>query len=499
MNKQALIVLLLAFSNFCFAQLPPYHFQSLFGDPVRQEILLSISPFNGAYLTTTMNSSFNSGNLEIDVRSVDESGTITGFKNIRIPNKSVVTTTYPPAINPQDTTAYIAGRIYYGSKSSGMLWKINKNLDTLWHKEYINPVPDSALQFVSSLIVNDGIIICGLSCQYNAYGDCFIMKTDFNGNELWRRTIQAPGQASGIFKIIRTSEKSFVAYKKTVYLNTDTDYGIIKYDSLFNQIWSQTYVTPRHDYDGDLIETRDSNYVICNGYTDVMQGGIMGVPKSRNTLRKINKNNGWIMWEKMYGASSSLNELNRVQEMSNGGLLATGLHFTPYVGTKPEGAYVSHVMTFDSNGDSLSYQTVFADSSSTVSRLYNFCKTGTGYLFAGDASDVALSGNQQNWLISSDSNLCFLENCTFTGLSEHSADPEFSLFPNPARNSFTILLPDHSFENMKLTDILGHIVLQQSLKQETSTIDVSSLPNGIYIVQLENGITVLNKRLVISH
>ncbi len=473
-------------------------FQNLFGSPTRYELAASINKFNNDYLVVSSNDGFSVGNTEIDLRLIDETGVITTLKNINLPNINLVTTPYKPAINWQDTSIFIVGRMA-GNVWHGMLWKIDKNLDTLWHKEYTNPIADSALQFSSSLVVSDGLIIYGSSGQYD-YGDCFIMKVDFNGNELWRKTVQVLGQISGILKMIHTFDKCFVCYQEIIYPNTDTDYRVVKYDSLFNQIWANTYYTPFKDYEGDFIETSDSNYLICNGYTDVMLGGVMGTPKSRNNLLKINKNNGSVIWNKKYGTAGNFTELLKVQELDNGNLMTVGLHVTAYVGPKPMGAYVTHVITTNSNGDSLSYQTVFADSSSTNNRLRDFCKTNTGYFFVGDAADVSLGSNQQNWLIKADTNVCFLSSCiSSTGFETITNDNSIKIHPNPAQNFITINAPYNQSGTIKIIDILGNIVLLQEIKNETSTINTSQLLNGAYILQFSQNDGVFNQSIIINH
>lgn len=480
------------------AQSPPYMFQNLFGSPTRYELAASICKFNNDYLVVSLNDGFSSGNTEIDLRLVDENGSITKLKNINLPNINLVTTPNKPAINWQDTSIFIVGRMA-GNVWHGMLWKIDKNLDTLWHKEYTNPIPDSSLQFISSLIVDDGLILYGTSGQYDFYGDCFIMKVDFNGNELWRKTVQVPNQEGAILKMIHTLDKCFVCYQDIMYTNTDTDYRVVKYDSLFNQIWANTYYTPFKDYVGDFIETSDSNYVICNGYTDVMLGGVMGTPKSRNNLLKINKNNGSIIWNKKYGTAGNFTQLVKVAELTNGNLMTVGLHVTAYVGPKPMGAYVTHIITANSVGDSLSYQTVFADSSSTNNRLRDFCNTNTGYFFVGDAADVSIGGNAQNWLIKADTNICFLSSCiSSTGVEKYINEINIKIYPNPAQNSFIIELPTDQLAKIKIIDILGNIIHEQELRQKTNIINTSQMLNGTYLVQYSKNETIHTKILIIS-
>jgi hypothetical protein len=61
---------------------------------------------------------------------------------------------------------------------------------------------------------------------------------------------------------------------------------------------------------------------------------------------------------------------------------------------------------------------------------------------------------------------------------------DFSVLPNPAVESLTCLLKDVSIERLtvKMFDITGRLVIEQELV--TNTINVQSLPNGIYVLNL---------------
>ena len=456
------------------AQAPPFAFQSLFGSTTRYEVATSVQPFLNNYLVTSLNDGYNVGNTEIDLRLLDEAGAIITHKNINLPNISLVLSGAKPNINWKDTTMYIVGRMA-STKWHGMIWKLNKNLDILWHKEVVNPIADSAIQLVSSLVVRDGIIVYGMSNQYDGSGDCFIMKMDFDGNEFWRKTIQAPFKGEGILRLKSTKDYGFVSYEYIKFLDGNSEYKVVKYDSLFNTIWYRLSNSPYVEYEGDLIETRDSNYVVCNGYTDMMLGGLPGTPKSRNIITKYHKNNGTTMWEKKYGASGNYNYLLKIDELPNGNLVSLGQHVTPYVGAKPTGAYVTHVLVTNALGDSLNYQTLFTDSTSTSNRLRDYCKTNHGYFFVGDAQDVSIH-HVQNWLIQSDTNICFLTNCSATtaGIASYDEASVVSIYPNPAQNSCVVNFPSAQHGTIKIIDVLGNTVLEQVCNQSPTLINTAT-------------------------
>ena len=75
------------------------------------------------------------------------------------------------------------------NKQYGVLIKINYQGDTLWQKTYKDPVNSMAAQAIAKAADN-GFLISGSTDDYvNHISPCFVLKTDTNGNELWRKII----------------------------------------------------------------------------------------------------------------------------------------------------------------------------------------------------------------------------------------------------------------------------------------------------------------------
>jgi hypothetical protein len=74
-----------------------------------------------------------------------------------------------------------------------------------------------------------------------------------------------------------------------------------------------------------------------------------------------------------------------------------------------------------------------------------------------------------------------------TALEKHSGEDSFCvIYPNPAHDAITLkfgsnINPDASFT---LTDNTGRKVLTGKITEETTSVDISRLPNGIYFLQL---------------
>jgi hypothetical protein len=78
---------------------------------------------------------------------------------------------------------------------------------------------------------------------------------------------------------------------------------------------------------------------------------------------------------------------------------------------------------------------------------------------------------------------------------------EFSLFPNPAKNSISIKLSNENLATkIAVFDLTGKLILSQKLENNPeNTISISSITKGIYMVSVEteNGVSY-SKKLIIE-
>ncbi len=73
---------------------------------------------------------------------------------------------------------------------------------------------------------------------------------------------------------------------------------------------------------------------------------------------------------------------------------------------------------------------------------------------------------------------------------------EISIYPNPARNKFTIL-SDEVIKIIKLTDISGHVLKNKAVDIPNPVINVNNLPEGIYFIQIQTAKSLITKRVQI--
>lgn len=82
--------------------------------------------------------------------------------------------------------------------------------------------------------------------------------------------------------------------------------------------------------------------------------------------------------------------------------------------------------------------------------------------------------------------------CTYTesestiGIYETSVNAIFNIYPNPASDKLTIILPDITGVTMKIYDIQGQFISEQIPDRKTLEINISNLEKGAYIIKVES-------------
>jgi len=72
---------------------------------------------------------------------------------------------------------------------------------------------------------------------------------------------------------------------------------------------------------------------------------------------------------------------------------------------------------------------------------------------------------------------------------------DFNIYPNPAVNEINISVEENAqIDILKIYNQLGQKILQQN--NVTNTIDISTLPKGVYIVELVSGASIVRRKMI---
>ena len=87
-------------------------------------------------------------------------------------------------------------------------------------------------------------------------------------------------------------------------------------------------------------------------------------------------------------------------------------------------------------------------------------------------------------------------NATGVGIKEIQENG-FSLFPNPAKNDFTIKLDNNKDSYLQILDITGKVIYQKNFKKDL-LVETTSFKSGIYFVRIENDNNIITEKIIVE-
>lgn len=399
----------------------------------------------------------------------------------------------------------------------GLLYFLNNNFDTLFTRSFgdkISPVDTSYLLYQIKKVTNQDVISVGSKTKSAWYTKILLIKTDYLGNLIWEKEIGS-GDAFMVvgYSVVCTSDGGFAIggyqWKFLPPPNLSGDPVVVKTDSAGNLQWYYIYGSPYVDTQGMICHTMDNMMILGFAYCDSMTGGnphMTGHPYRRINLIKLD-NAGNIIWDKKYGNSEEDKTLFNIRENEDGTLISTG--FTTQFFTYAY-RYVGWMMKTDTNGEMIWYrQYNIGEGESTWHWLYDALETpDKGYLACGVVyAQPPDTGSQDGWAIKVDSLGCENPNMCWVGIkpeTELTSGSSLKIFPNPAEKHVTIKMQgllQRKRITIRLYDLFGREVESVSLPpgQTGCRIDVSSLPEGLYMAVVESEDKILAKEKIMKY
>lgn len=135
--------------------------------------------------------------------------------------------------------------------------------DTLWTRTYDMTGLDAgrAVQ-----VTGDGGYIVAGSCRETYYEDIWVLRLDSQGDLLWEVIVGEDTEIEVAYSVRNTSDGGFVVVGETSAEASGLwDFYMLKLDSAGNIEWEANYGTIEADHARDVIQTRDSGYLLV-GY-----------------------------------------------------------------------------------------------------------------------------------------------------------------------------------------------------------------------------------------
>lgn len=355
--------------------------------------------------------------------------------------------------------------------------------------------------------VDGGFILTGELTRdsLNLHYDVFVIRTNENGEILWSKSYQGPGNTQG-FKILELPGGDLIVHGVINIGSENPDILTMRLDSSGDTIWTRSYGGPEYERSYTLTLTSHQELAVagltssyCTGYGD--------------TYITLLGMDGNLHWSKSYGNIGG-DQGNAITETRDGGFIFGGNSLGSF---EPDGC--RYILKTNSAGDvqwSMSYSDGASDDITSIIELEtgeylvtghneNFMKLTSGGNMGchqKNAPTITLDAPTQfyNHLISIHDQspqsleysltelrgLQFYESCETLGTTKPLEVPSIIIFPNPAQDVVYLQSNGSPLLQAQLVDISGkpssHVVHHGSALIE---LNVSDLPPGVYTIHIE--------------
>lgn len=387
----------------------------------------------------------------------------------------------------------------------GAFLKFDMNGDTLWQRIFRDSTSIDLIPQMVTSSVDGGFLITGFFQNWvTNTQQGLILKTDANGNELWRKKMNklAPNVQDGK-AILQDSVSKKIAIVGYQYIGNQSSWSpydnLLILDSTGNKI-SQTHFTYMGGIATDLIQTSDKKLVVIGWqfYSETI--GSSNCNRSYAVKFDINNPNVPIWKVDGYDKLALRNGFTCAIELKNGDILiGGGMDTTQSVWGGPNvdpANILTRLTIVDKDGkikwnryynywipqkNNYNYQGI---------RSINLCSDGSwlaaieGFNYPGVNPFLFVKYDSTGC----DSSLAYCKSKYEVGVDKiNDIQSEILVYPNPGKDYVNIEVITNNGENwqhLEILNCLGQKLYDKVNDFQTSTvrIDVKDLPNGIYTI-----------------
>lgn len=382
----------------------------------------------------------------------------------------------------------------YHGKTDAWVVKLSPSGEIEWQRAYggsdteygncIRETENNTYLFLANTQSSDGDVTASL----HGKSDLWLMELSLTGDILWQKTFGGSNDDFGIaFKAIE--DDGYIITGQTQSFDGDvpglhgiTDVWLLRLDKSLEIKWTKTYGGTDFDELGlessHLQVMSDGSFIIgSTAYSnDEMVEGSHG--KSDVWLFRVS-DTGALLWQKTFGGSGH-DYANSIRLTKDGGLAIVGS--TESIDGDPtgfQGQYDWWIVKLDSLYN-LQWQKTLGGNELDYGHTILQTADG-GYLVCGSAAskngDMAGFSHpfQEGWIFKFAPDL--------VGVQDVSAAAALNVLPNPASREIHFDLPDgETLLSVSIMDMLGHHIQEQAIRND-QRIDISTLPNGTYVLQ----------------
>ncbi|MCP4437821.1 MAG: T9SS type A sorting domain-containing protein [Aureispira sp.] len=414
--------------------------------------------------------------------------------------------------------------IYDTGGMSAILIKYDSYGDSLWMKEYKNPLyPNGYIRLDDVISTRDSGYIFAALTNASLSDGFVVFRLDSLGNELWHYQYSRVFDSYD-FDIWQDDDGGFIiGFVQTdlawITKNYTVECHLIKLDSLGNKLWEWSSPNSLQVFGAnDVIKTRDGNWLIASslGREDYVNPNTNYYYDTAAYVFKLDTARN-LLWgtplRGSYGIDDNL-KIQRLIELPDSSIWAIGHGAHSYSAQPPyKSIRDGWVVRLSPNGDSLYNRRYhFLSVHLAQHMVYDAELTyDNGLLISGESKINGLGAYQQGWLLKLDEHGCLVPGCHLLSDVEEVEDEEklavqVALYPNPASDFINVYL--HRPKNLehdvsiRLVDLQGRVLQEYGQLHGgdiTYVLPVSDLPVGAYVVQvLEAGEVVFVEKVLVN-
>ncbi len=419
-----------------------------------------------------------------------------------------------------DSSIYISGRLLQPADTleiTVLKFDYDGNILAQWY--YGNHLDNTSYGIASTY---DG----GFVFLYNEFlpmgwlaNKTYMTRCDALGDILWQRVV---GDTTRLFSIHATPDSAYVMgkvwHKKISNNKYETSGFVLKIDDDGDEVFRVVRDTSETIFQGNTFATYTKDGGAVFSRLREAQPGVW----ERQVIYRVDKT-GNQLWEYDYPAQD-YHRLWSIKEMQNGDILAVGFNENhPFIDTTEEYEryWGGWLIRLSPTGEK-KWERIIGDlryPSNEFGYILDVVEASDGSLVAvGTILDTFPNGipapyNRDVWLLHLDSMGCVHPGCTgiFQGITGTSKvlnltkeRLDFVVSPNPAEDWISVSLPEGIHVNglaLTLTDLTGRIRFETNWPrgQNTYSLNVASLPAGVYLLTLRGHSHIGTKKIFIQN
>ncbi len=213
----------------------------------------------------------------------------------------------------------IVGYTYsFGGNAEVYLVRTDADGTMLWNKTYGGPNYDYSRGVVECS--DGGFAIAAYSNSWTPSYDCWLIRTDANGNHLWNTTYGGSSTEYAMGLVVDADDNITMVGSTYSFGPGSSDYWLVHTNSTGGHLWNQTYGGGAWDYAYDVVACSDGGYAICGESMSFGEGTSAWVVRTDAA--------GNHLWNQTYDGSSFETAWSLI-ECTSGGFAIAG-HTTSY-------------------------------------------------------------------------------------------------------------------------------------------------------------------------